>query len=108
MSGKREGWRRLQYCFGFFFFAELLLFVLMMVAGKSRPNSGEHFLVYWFVGPLGAWLERYYLLSDFRFLAFVLAFLVNPLLYGLLVYPVVSLGDHLNRKNEAPSIKSEE
>jgi hypothetical protein len=106
-SETRERVRRLQYCFGFFFLAELLLFVLMIVAGKSRPNSGEHFLSYWFVGPLGAWLQRYFLLSDFRFLVFVVAFLVNPLLYGFLIYPVVSFGDYLNRKNEAPSIKSQ-
>jgi hypothetical protein len=75
----------------------------MILAGQSRPYSGEHSLFYWFVGPLGAWLQRYFLLSDFRFLVFVVAFLVNPLLYGFLR---VSLGEDLNRKNEAPSIKS--
>ena len=105
-SEKHERLRRLRYCVGFFFLAELLLFALMILAGKSRPYSGEHFLSYWFVGPLGAWLQRYFLLSDFRFLVFVVAFLVNPLLYGLLIYPMVSLGDYFNRKNETPSIKS--
>jgi len=55
---------------------------------------------------LGAWLQRDFLLSDFWFLVFVVAFLVNPLLYGFLIYPAVSLADDLNRKNEAPSIKS--
>jgi hypothetical protein len=92
MPEARERFRRLKYCFGFFFLAELLLFTLMIVAGKSRPYSGEHFLFYWFVGPLGAWLQRYFLLSDFQFLVFVVAFLVNPLLYGFLIYPAVSPG----------------
>jgi hypothetical protein len=105
-SESRGRLRRLQYCFGFFLLAELLLFALITVAGKSRPYSGEHFLLYWLVGPLGAWLERYSLLSDFRFLVFVVAFLVNPLLYGLAIHPLVSLVDYLNRKNEAPSIKA--
>ena len=100
-----ERLRRLRYCFSFFFLLELFLFILMLVAGKSRPYSGEHFLLYWFVGPLGSWLEHYSLLSDFRSLAFVVALLVNPLLYGFLVYPLVSLVDHLDRKNAAPSIK---
>jgi hypothetical protein len=105
MPGTHERLRRFRYCFGFFFLLELLLFSLMILAGRSRPYSGEHFLLYWLVGPLGAWLQHYYLLSDFRFLVFLVAFLVNPLLYGLLIYPLVSLGDHLNRKNAAPSIK---
>jgi hypothetical protein len=100
-----ERLRRFRYCFGFFFLLELLLFTLMILAGTSRPYSGEHFLRYWLVGPLGAWLERYSLLSDFRFLLLAVVFLVNPLLYALLVYPLASLGDHLNRKNVAPSIK---
>jgi hypothetical protein len=105
MPETRERLRRFRYCFGFFFLLELLLFSLMILAGRSRPYSGEHFLLYWLLGPLGAWLERYSLLSDFRFSVFLVAFLVNPLLYGLLIYPLVSLGDHLNRKNTAPSIK---
>jgi hypothetical protein len=107
-SEKHERLRRLSYCFGFFFLAEFLLFTLMILAGRSRPYSGEHFLLYWLVGPLGAWLERYSLLSDFRFLVFVVAFLANPLLYGLALYLLVSLGDYLNRKNEVPSIKSQQ
>jgi hypothetical protein len=106
MPEARERFRRLKYCVGFFFLAELLLFTPMILAGQSRPYSGEHFLFYWFVGPLGAWLQRYFLLSDSRFLVFVVAFLVNPLRYGFLIYPAVSLGDYLNRKHEAPSIKS--
>lgn len=105
MPETHERLRRFRYCFGFFFLLELLLFSLMILAGRSRPYSGEHFLLYWLVGPLGAWLEHYSLLSDFQFLVFLVAFLVNPLLYGLLIYPLVSLGDHLNRKNAAPSIK---
>jgi len=106
MPKTHERLRRLGYCGAFFFLLELLLFVLMVSVGKSRPYSGEHFLMYWLVGPFGAWLEeRYSLLSDFRFLSFVVAFLVNPLLYGLLIYPLVSLGDYLNQKNAAPSIK---
>ena len=92
MPEARERFIRLKYCFGFFFLAELLLFTLMILAGKSRPYSGEHFLFYWFVGPLGAWLQRYFLLSDFQFLVFVVAFLVNPLLYRFLIYPAVSPG----------------
>jgi hypothetical protein len=89
MPEARERFIRLKYCFGFFFLAELLLFTLMILAGKSRPYRGEHLLFYWFVGPLGAWLQRYFLLSDFRFLVFVVAFLVNPLLYGFLIDPAV-------------------
>ena len=103
-----ERWRRFRYCFGFFFTVELLLLILMIVAGKSRPYSGEHFLTYCLVGPFGAWLERYSLLSDFRFLAFVVAFLLNPLLYGLVIYPLVSLKDRFDRNNEAPSIRSQQ
>jgi hypothetical protein len=79
MPEARQRFRRLKYCFGFFFLAELLLFTLMILAGKSRPYSGEHFLFYWFVGPLGAWLQRYFLLSDFRFLVFVVALLSQPI-----------------------------
>ena len=89
MPEARERFIRLKYCFGFFFLAELLLFTLMILAGKSRPYRGEHLLFYWFVGPLGAWLQRYFLLSDFRFLVFVVAFLVNPLLYGFLIHSAV-------------------
>jgi hypothetical protein len=100
-----ERWRRLRYCFGFFFLLEILLHILMALAGTSRPYSGEHFLTYWLVGPFGAWLDHYYLLSDFRFVTFLVVFLINPLLYGLLIYPLVSLGDRFNRKDEAPSIK---
>ena len=32
----------------------------MILAGKSSPYSGEHLLFYWFVGPLGAWLQSYF------------------------------------------------
>lgn len=96
MTGTRERWRWLTYCFSFFFSAEFLLFTLIIMAGKSRPNSGEHFLFYWLVGPLGAFLQRYFILSDFPYLTFVVAFFVNPLLYGLLIYPLVSLSNHLN------------
>jgi hypothetical protein len=79
MPEARQRFRRLKYCFGFFFLAELLLFTLMILAGKSPPYSGEHFLFYWFVGPLGAWLQRYFLLSDFRFLVFVVALVSQPI-----------------------------
>jgi hypothetical protein len=102
-----ERLRRLRYCFGFFFLLELLLFVLMIAAGKSRPYSGEYFLFYWLIGPFGASLEnRYSLLSDFAILFLVVEFLVNPLLYGSLIYPLVSLKDHFNRNNAAPSIRT--
>jgi len=100
-----ERLRRLRYCFGFFFLLELLLLVLMIPAGKSRPYSGEHFLFYW-LGPFGASLEnRYSLASDLAILFLVVAFLVDPLLYGSLIYPLVSLKDHFNRNNAAPSIR---
>lgn len=105
MPLKRLRLTRLKYCFAFFLVAETLLFTLMILAGKSRPYSGQHFLSHWFVGPLGAWLQEYELLSDFPWLIFLVAFLINPLVYALLIYPLVRLNGYLNRRNEVPTLK---
>jgi hypothetical protein len=105
VADKRSRLTRLKYCFAFFFLAEGLLFILMMLAGTSRPNSGQHFSMYWFVGPFGAWLEHYQLLSDFPWLTFVVTFVINPFLYALLIYPLVRLNSRLNRRNEVPKLK---
>jgi hypothetical protein len=105
MRNLRSRVTRFKYCFAFFFLIEVGLFALLMLFGRSRPASGQGFVLYWFEGPLGFWLQEYEILSDFRWLGFFVAFVINPALYALLIYPVVWLRSFLNRQNEVPTLK---
>ena len=96
---------RFGYCFTFFLLVEIGLFVLLALFGRARPNSGQGFVCYCFIGPLGAWLRKYEILSDFPWVGFFVAFVMNPVLYALLLYPLISLKGFQNKQNEVPTLK---
>jgi hypothetical protein len=96
---------RFTYCFTFFLLVEVGLFALLTLFGGSRPNSGQGFVGYCFIGPLGAWLQRFEIFSDFPWLGVFVAFVVNPVLYAVLLYPLVSLKNFQNKRSEIPTLK---
>ena len=103
--GARPGLRRFVYSYLFFLGCHLILFVLASLASPARPYSGEHFLLYWFLGPLGSWLQGYLWLPFY--LALIFPLVVNPTLYSLFLYPVVWFIERSNQQNEIPSITNE-
>lgn len=49
--------------------------------------------------------QRYEILSDFPWFGLFVAFVINPVLYALLLYPLVSLRNFQNRQSEIPTLK---
>ena len=105
MRNLRPRLTRLKYCFAFFFLVEVGFFALLILFGRSRPNTGQGFVGYCYIGPLGAWLRQYEILSDFPWFGFLVAFVINPVLYALLLYPLLSLKNFQNRQSEIPTLK---
>jgi|HubBroStandDraft_1064217.scaffolds.fasta_scaffold02957_6 hypothetical protein len=99
------GLRRLVHSYIFFLFCHLVLFLLAVLASPARAYSGEHFILYWFMGPVGSWMLDYFWLPFYLVLVYPLV--VNPVLYSLLLYPVLWLIERSNKHNEIPSITNE-
>jgi len=99
-------------CIEFFIAIEFLMTIVWIVGGAKiyRPYEEPSLSppLYCVLGPIGSWLEYYGLLTSFPPLALLIAFVINPSLYGLFLYPVVRAVGAMNGRNEIPSLRQKD